>query len=189
MNSSYTCIQTCRLAGTHTHTCPHTHERTHTSFQTKLPKRPSCIRQHLPATVAEDWSLTVVIKRHIVLHKGLKVLAVVHHVLDHLLPVAVVVAAVALQLVPQGPEQTVAETTTVNSLHFSWIMQQSTVFTLAEPHNKQQPSLQLKPHNSQQSSLQLKPHNSQQSSLQLKPHSSQQSSLQLNHVRVNNILF
>ena len=132
MNSSYTCIQTCRLAGTHTHACPHTHERTHTSFQTKLPKRPGCIRQRLPATVAEDWSLTVVIKRHIVLHKGLKVLAVVHHVLDHLLPVAIVVAAVALQLVPQGPEQTVAETTTVNSLHSGWTMQQTTAFTPVE---------------------------------------------------------
>lgn len=95
----------------------HKRTRTHTSFQTKLPKRPGCITQHLPATVLEGRSLTVVIKRHIVLHKGLKVLAVVHHVLDHLLPVAVVVATVALQLVPQGPEQTVAETTTVNSLH------------------------------------------------------------------------
>ena len=70
----------------------------------------------------QHQSLTVVVKRHIILHKGLEVLAVVQHVLDHFLAVAVVVAAVTLQLIPQSPEKTIAE-----------ITQQSPVFTPAEP--------------------------------------------------------
>lgn len=51
---------------------------------------------------------TVFVKGHIVLHEGLEVPTLPHHVVHGLLAVAQVVPGVPLQLVSQGPEQAVA---------------------------------------------------------------------------------
>lgn len=51
---------------------------------------------------------TMLVKGHIVLHEGLEVPALPHHVLHRLLAVPQVVPGVPLQLVPQRPEQAVA---------------------------------------------------------------------------------
>ena len=51
--------------------------------------------------------MTVFLEGHVVLDKRLKVGAMLGHILDNAAPVSEVSAAVAVQLVRQGPEQTV----------------------------------------------------------------------------------
>lgn len=50
---------------------------------------------------------TVLVKGHIILHKGLEVGALPHHELHGVLAVPQVVPRVPLQLIPQRPEQAV----------------------------------------------------------------------------------
>ena len=65
---------------------------------TIIPSKCSILRQAGQVTVKTD----------VVLHEGLEVVPVLSHVADHLCPVQQMVIGVAIQLVSQGSEQTVA---------------------------------------------------------------------------------
>ena len=64
-----------------------------------------------PAGSGTHGEPTVLLKGNVVLHKGLKVLPLLHHVVHRLLPVPEVVPRVSFQLVPKGSEQAIAAET------------------------------------------------------------------------------
>lgn len=69
--------------------------------------RPAC-PLHQPGGSGARGEPTVPLKGNVVLHKGLKVLPLLHHVVHRLLSVPQMVPRVSFQLVPKGSEQAIA---------------------------------------------------------------------------------